>query len=324
MTDICTLFIGFFLMLIIMPILIPILRRLKAGNTERLELASHQVKNGTPSMGGIAIVLVFAGISIFLAINNTKLIPVMILTIGFGIIGFLDDFIKVVLRRSDGLIAWQKFLLQIVVMVAFAVYMNFSDISLAVRIPVTGALVDLGWITFPLMFLAVLGTVNGSNFTDGLDGLETTVTLVIAGFLGMAAYKLDESLVPVIAGMIGILLGFLMFNVHPAKVFMGDTGSLALGGFVIGIAYVMQLPLFVVIVAAIYLAEVLSVIIQVGYFKLTHGKRVFRMAPIHHHFELGGWAKPEKVEEKKWSEVKVVAVFSTVTALLCVAAYFML
>lgn len=323
MSQIYMLYVGFAAMLVIMPILIPILRRLKAGNTERLELKSHQVKNGTPSMGGIAIVLVFAAISTFLAMENRELIPVMILTIGFGVVGFLDDFIKVVLRRSDGLIAWQKFLLQIVITVAFSIYItNYTDISLEMRIPVTGAYVDMGWFAYVIMFLAVMGTVNGSNFTDGLDGLETTVTLVICGFLALAAFRLDASMVPVIAGMIGILLGFLMFNVHPAKVFMGDTGSLALGGFVVGVAYVLQIPLFIVIVALIYLAEVLSVIIQVLYFKATHGKRVFRMAPIHHHFELGGWCKPEDVEEKKWSEVKIVAVFSTVTALLCVLAYY--
>ena len=323
MSQIYMLYVGFAAMLVIMPILIPILRRLKAGNTERLELKSHQVKNGTPSMGGIAIVLVFTTISTFLAMENRELFPVMILTIGFGVVGFLDDFIKVVLRRSDGLIAWQKFLLQIVITVAFSIYItNYTDISLEMRIPVTGAYVDMGWFAYVIMFLAVMGTVNGSNFTDGLDGLETTVTLVICGFLALAAFRLDASMVPVIAGMIGILLGFLMFNVHPAKVFMGDTGSLALGGFVVGVAYVLQIPLFIVIVALIYLAEVLSVIIQVFYFKVTHGKRVFRMAPIHHHFELGGWCKPEDVEEKKWSEVKIVAVFSTVTALLCVLAYY--
>lgn len=314
MSQFYLLYVGFIAMLIVMPILIPILRKLKAGNTERAELESHQKKNGTPSMGGIAIVLIFTIMSVILAFNNAKLIPVMILTIGFGIVGFLDDYLKVVLKRSDGLLAWQKFSLQIIVTIAFAVYITcFSDISLAIRVPYTGAMIDVSWLTYVIMFLAVLGTVNGSNFTDGVDALETTVTIVICGFLCMAAYKLDSSLVPITVGVIGILLGFLMFNVHPAQVFMGDTGSLALGGFVIGMAYVMQLPLFIIIVAAIYLAEVLSVILQVGYFKLTHGKRIFRMAPIHHHYELGGW-----------SEVKVVAVFSTVTGLLCVLGYFLI
>ena len=181
------------------------------------------------------------------------------------------------------------------------------------RIPLTRAYVDIGWLAIPLLFLAVLGTVNGSNFTDGLDGLETSVTLAICGFFGVASVTLMSDITPAIAAMAGALFGFLMHNVHPAKVFMGDTGSLALGGFVVTTAYMLQLPIFIIIVALIYLVEVLSVIIQVGYFKLTHGKRIFRMAPIHHHFELGGW-----------SEVKVVAVFTTVTIFLSMFAYYLL
>ena len=158
----------------------------------------------------------------------------------------------------------------------------------------------------------MLGTVNGANFTDGLDGLATSVTLAIAAFWGVVSISLESQITPAIAGMIGALFGFLMFNVHPAKIFMGDTGSLALGAFVVSVAYTLQMPLFIIIVALIYLAEVLSVILQVGYFKLTGGKRIFRMAPIHHHYELGGW-----------SEVKVVAVFTTVTIFLCAFAYYL-
>ena len=180
------------------------------------------------------------------------------------------------------------------------------------RIPCTRAFVDIGWLSVPLLFLAVLGTVNGSNFTDGLDGLATSVTLAIAGFWGVVSLTLGSGITPAIAGMMGALFGFLMFNVHPAKIFMGDTGSLALGGFVVSTAYVLQMPIFIILVALIYLVEVLSVILQVGYFKMTGGKRIFRMAPIHHHYELGGW-----------SEVKVVAVFTTVTIFLCVFAYYL-
>ena len=180
------------------------------------------------------------------------------------------------------------------------------------RIPFTGAFVDVGWFAIVILYFAVLGTVNGANFTDGLDGLATSVTLAIAAFFGVAAIHLYSDITPAVAAMIGALLGFLMFNVHPAKIFMGDTGSLALGGFVAASAYMLKMPIFIIIVAIIYLAEVLSVILQVGYFKLTGGKRIFRMAPIHHHFELGGW-----------SEVKVVAVFTTITIFLCVFAYYL-
>jgi phospho-N-acetylmuramoyl-pentapeptide-transferase len=235
------------------------------------------------------------------------------MTLGFGILGFIDDLLKALKKSSDGLKAWQKMLGQLGLTTAFAVYMvRFSDVSLELRIPVTGALIDISWLAIPLLYLAVLGTVNGANFTDGMDGLATSVTLAIAAFFGMSAIHFYSDITPAIAGMIGALFGFIMFNVHPAKIFMGDTGSLALGAFVATCAYMLQMPIFIIIVAIIYLVEVLSVILQVGYFKLTHGKRIFRMAPIHHHYELGGW-----------SEVKVVAVFTTVTIFLCVLAYFM-
>ncbi|WP_458458153.1 phospho-N-acetylmuramoyl-pentapeptide-transferase [Pseudobutyrivibrio sp.] len=305
--------VSFVLVLILGPICIPVLRRLKMGNTEREYIKEHKAKNGTPSMGGIMILIAFAVVGFYHARFCPHIYPVLFVTLGFGIIGFIDDFLKAVKHSSDGLKAWQKMLGQIAITTGFAVYMvKFSDISLELRIPFTGAFVDIGWLAVVVLYLAVLGTVNGANFTDGLDGLATSVTLVIAAFLGVAAIHLYSDITPAIAGMIGALLGFLMFNVHPAKIFMGDTGSLALGGFVASCAYMLKMPIFIIIVAIIYLAEVLSVILQVGYFKLTGGKRIFRMAPIHHHFELGGW-----------SEVKVVAVFTTVTIFLCVFAYYL-
>ena len=264
-------------------------------------------------MGGIMILVAFSVVSFYQARFNPHIYPIIYLTLGFGIIGFVDDFLKAIKHSSDGLKAWQKMLGQIAVTTGFAVYMaKFSDISLEMRIPFTGAFIDMGWFAIVVLYLAVLGTVNGANFTDGLDGLATSVTLVIAAFFGVAAITLYSDITACAAAMIGALLGFLMFNVHPAKIFMGDTGSLALGGFVAGCAYMLKMPIFIIIVALIYLVEVLSVILQVGYFKLTHGKRIFRMAPIHHHFELGGW-----------SEVKVVAVFTTVTIFLCVFAYYL-
>jgi phospho-N-acetylmuramoyl-pentapeptide-transferase len=178
------------------------------------------------------------------------------------------------------------------------------------KIPfMNGALLDLGVLSVPAVFVVVIGTVNGTNFTDGLDGLASSVTVMVATFFSVMAIGTNSGIEPITCAVVGALLGFLLFNVYPASVFMGDTGSLALGGFVAGTAYMLQMPLFILIVGFIYLAEVLSVILQVSYFKLTGGKRIFKMAPIHHHFELCGW-----------SETRVVAVFSIVTALLCLIA----
>ena len=293
------------------PIVIPFLRRLKVGQTERKELESHLKKNGTPTMGGLMILASIIITSVFYVKDYPKIVPILFMTVGFGVIGFLDDYLKVVLRRSDGLLAWQKMLCQIVVTTVFAVYMGcYSDVPLTMLIPFSGGkYLDLGWGAFPVLYLAVIGTVNGTNFTDGLDGLASSVTIMVATFFSVVAIGTNAGIAPITCAVVGALLGFLLFNVYPASVFMGDTGSLALGGFVGSAAYMMQMPLFIVIVGLIYLVEVLSVIIQVTYFKKTGGKRIFRMAPIHHHFELGGW-----------SETRVVAVFSITTALLCMIA----
>ena len=293
------------------PIVIPFLRRLKVGQTERKELESHLKKNGTPTMGGLMILASIIITSVFYVKDYPKIVPILFMTVGFGVIGFLDDYLKVVLRRSDGLLAWQKMLCQIVVTTVFAVYMGcYSDVPLTMLIPFSGGkYLDLGWGAFPVLYLAVIGTVNGTNFTDGLDGLASSVTIMVATFFSVVAIGTNAGIAPITCAVVGALLGFLLFNVYPASVFMGDTGSLALGGFVVSAAYMMQMPLFIVIVGLIYLVDVLSVIIQVTYFKKTGGKRIFRMAPIHHHFELGGW-----------SETRVVAVFSITTAILCMIA----
>ena len=297
------------------PIVIPFLRRLKVGQTERKELKSHLKKTGTPTMGGVMILAAIIITSLFYMKSYPKIIPILFVTVGFGIIGFLDDYLKVVLKRSDGLLAWQKMLCQIVVTGIFIYYIwNFTDVSMKMLIPFTGGFengsyLDLGWLAIPVMFLAVIGTVNGANFTDGLDGLASSVTVLIATFFTVVAIGTGSGIEPITCAVVGALLGFLLFNVYPASVFMGDTGSLALGGFVASTAYMMQMPIFILIVALIYWIEILSVIIQVTYFKKTGGKRIFRMAPIHHHFELGGW-----------SETRVVAVFSITTAILCLIA----
>lgn len=304
--------ISFVLSVILGPLVIPVLRRLKMDQTEREDgVQSHLKKAGTPTMGGVMILLAVVITSVIYIGRYPKIIPILFLTLGFGLIGFLDDYLKVVMKRSDGLYPKQKMALQIVVTAIFAFYMvKFAGVPLTMLIPFSGGrYLNIGWLAIPLMFFVVIGTVNGVNFTDGLDGLASSVTVLVATFFTVVAIGTKSGIEPITCAVVGALLGFLLFNVYPAKVFMGDTGSLALGGFVAGTAYVMQMPLFILIVGLIYLIEVLSVIIQVTYFKATHGKRIFKMAPIHHHFELCGW-----------SETRVVAVFSVITAVMCMVA----
>ena len=291
------------------PVVIPFLRKLKAMQTVREEgPVTHRRKNGTPTMGGILFLAgVFVSCRLF-AGQYPKIIPVVFLTLGFGLVGLLDDYIKVILHRSMGLTALQKFSAQLLVTGIFAYYLtHHAQTELLMKIPfLPGRLLDIGVWSIPLLFLVVIGTVNGTNFTDGLDGLAGSVTVLVAVFFSVAAIGTKSGIEPATCAVAGGLLGFLLFNVYPASVFMGDTGSLALGGFVTGTAYALQMPLFIPIVGFVYLAEVLSVMLQVVYFKLTGGKRLFKMAPLHHHFELCGW-----------SETRVVAFFSIVTALLC-------
>mgnify|MGYP000419470377 CR=1 FL=1 len=303
--------ISFAISAILGPIVIPFLKRLKVGQTERKELESHLKKNGTPTMGGLMILASIIITSLFYVKDYPRIIPILFMTVGFGVIGFLDDYLKVVLRRSDGLLPWQKMILQFIVTTVFAVYMvRYSGIELTMLIPFSGGkYLNIGWLAIPLLYFAVIGTVNGVNFTDGLDGLASSVTVLVATFFTVVAIGTKSGIEPITCAVVGALLGFLLFNVYPASVFMGDTGSLALGGFVASTAYMLQMPLFIIIVGLIYLVEVLSVMIQVTYFKKTGGKRFFKMAPIHHHFELCGW-----------SETRVVAVFSIVTAILCLVA----
>lgn len=305
--------ISFFITILLGPKVIPFLHKLKFGQTVRDEgPESHKAKTGTPTMGGLIFLTGVLVASLVYVGRFPATLPVMLLTFGFGIVGFLDDYIKVVKKRSMGLRAWQKMGLQLLITTLFALYITkVLGLSLAMKIPFAqGIYLDLGWFNIPLIYLVVIGTDTGSNFTDGVDGLASSVTAVIAVFFAVASITLSGGVTPVSMAFIGGLLGFLVFNAHPAKVFMGDTGALALGGFVAAVAYIMQLQLFLVIIGIIYVVEVLSVMIQVSYFKLTHGKRIFRMSPIHHHFELGGW-----------SETKVVAVFTIVTALACFIAF---
>ena len=304
--------IAFVLSVIMGPVIIPILRKLKMGQTEREEgVKSHLKKAGTPTMGGVLILGSIVLTSVLYIKDYPKIIPILFVTVGFGLIGFLDDYLKVVMKRSDGLYPKQKMALQILVTAVFAFYMvKISEVPMTWLIPFSGGkYLDWGILAIPLMFVVIIGTVNGVNFTDGLDWLASSVTVLVATFFTVVAIGTKSGIEPITCAVVGALLGFLLFNVYPASVFMGDTGSLALGGFVASTAYMLQMPFFIVIVGLIYLVEVLSVMIQVTYFKKTGGKRIFKMAPIHHHFELCGW-----------SETRVVAVFSIITAILCLIA----
>ncbi len=312
LTIVIPVIVSFAISVLLGPVVIPFLRRLKMDQTEREEgVKSHLKKAGTPTMGGVIFLIATTVTCLFFVGDHPQIAPVLFLMLGFGLIGFLDDYLKVVLHRSDGLLPWQKMLCQIIVTGIFAFYMiRFSEVSLKLLIPFSGGLaVDIGWLAVPLLFIAVIGTVNAVNFTDGLDGLASSVTIMVAVFFTVVAVGRETGLEPITCAVVGSLMGFLVFNVFPAKVFMGDTGSLALGGFVAGAAYMMNMPLFIILVGLIYVAELVSVMLQVTYFKLTHGKRLFKMSPIHHHFELCGW-----------SETRIVAVFSIITAILCLIA----
>lgn len=300
--------ISFAISVVISPVLIPFLKKLKFGQFVRDDgPESHLKKSGTPTMGGLIILSSIVVASLFYVGKYPKIIPILFVTLGFGLIGFADDYIKVVMKRSLGLTPIQKMIGQFAVTFIFGIYLMIQkDIPTTMLIPFSGGKeLSLGIFFWPVLFIVVLGTVNGANFTDGLDGLASSVTVLIAVFFTVIALGTNAGIAPITCAVIGALLGFLVYNVYPARVFMGDTGSLALGGFVVSTAYMLQMPLFIPIVALVYLVEVLSVIIQVTYYKKTH-KRIFKMAPIHHHFELSGWP-----------ETKVVSIFSIVTAVLC-------
>ena len=294
------------------PAIIPILRRIKAGQTEREDgPESHKSKTGTPTMGGFIFLISIILADIWFTIQYPEIIPIVTLMMGFAVVGFLDDFIKVVLKRSEGLTPIQKAIGQLLVAGGYVAYLFMSgESALDMYVPFAGELtINIGWWSIPVFLFIILGTVNGSNFTDGVDGLEGCVTSGLCVFFLIATLGLKRDIASAPVIVLGALIGFLVFNIGKAKVFMGDTGSLALGGFVCGCAFSLGLQLYLPMIALVYFVEVLSVILQVGYFKISHGKRIFRMAPIHHHFELGGW-----------NEAKVVGIFTIVTIVLCAIA----
>ena len=294
--------IAFIMMLLISPKGIEILHRLKFGQEVRDDgPEAHLKKQGTPTMGGILFLI---------AITIGGLLPAYLLGIGFGIVGFIDDYLKVVKHQSEGFNPKQKMAAQVVISLLYIAYLYFfSGHSTDFLLPfVKGQKLLFGIWFFPISLFIITATDTGANFTDGIDGLCGSVTAVIVFFLFLADqfFLGGDSLGALPGAVLGGILGFLVFNAYPAKVFMGDTGSLALGGFVVAMALQTELALYIPIFAFIYFVEVLSVILQVSYFKMTHGKRIFKMAPIHHHFELSGW-----------SETRVVTVFSIVTILAC-------
>lgn len=324
MTAFLSLCTAFILTVVMSPWFIPLLHKMKFGQEVRDDgPQSHLKKQGTPTMGGVIFLsaIIIASVIGMLRMGRAdiKALQMLLLTVGFGATGLADDYLKIRRHKSDGLSPKQKLLLQLVITIVFAVWIYYADGESAGRIliPFTGSRESALyftlpiWLFVPFALLVVLGTDNGVNFTDGLDGLCSSVTAVVAAFFMVIGFvNADHGLSMVSAAVVGGLLGFLLFNVYPAKVFMGDTGSLALGGFVAAAAVINGMELYIPIIGFIYLAEVLSVIIQVTYFKKTHGKRFFRMAPIHHHFELLGN-----------SETRIVAAFTIVTILLCGAAF---
>lgn len=311
--EILPVLLSFAIVACILPFLIPILRKLKFGQTEReLGPESHLAKNGTPTMGGIAILIGILVPSLFFLRTCPEIIPVLMMTLGFGVIGFIDDLLKILKKSSDGLSVIQKMALQFALTAGFLVYYFMVEKKEAiVHIPFTDMAFTMPvWLFCIFVFFVVLGTVNGTNLTDGLDGLVTNVTMVVAVFFMFVTRNAEPGMEPITGLMFGGLLGFLLFNAHPAKIFMGDTGSLAIGGWLSSMCILLYDPLLIIIVGFIYLVESISVILQVGYFKLSHGKRLFKMAPIHHHFELSGM-----------SEVQIGAMFTAITIILCLVAF---
>lgn len=313
-TAIFPMMISFGLSMVLCPFVIPFLRKMKFGQYVREDgPQTHLKKAGTPTMGGVIILAAVGVTSLIFREDARELLPVLFATIGFGLIGFLDDYIKIIMCRSEGLTPLRKLSLQAVVTAVFVYYYLVRlHAEPEFLIPFTGGTGQGVYVSMPdwlfvlFVFFVMLGTVNGTNFTDGLDGLASGVTLLVSIFFTVVAAGMGSGVLPVSAAVSGALMGFLVFNVYPASVFMGDTGSLALGGFVSSVALLLKLPMFILIVGMIYMLEVLSVIIQVTFYKLTGGKRIFKMAPLHHHFEQCGW-----------SETRIVTVFCIITALFC-------
>lgn len=312
--------VSFVITAVVGKLLIPALVRLKAGQSiKEIGPTWHMSKQGTPTMGGLMFII---GIGVAILIfgwsdmmnGDFSHLYVYLFALVFGVIGYIDDYQKVKHHQNTGLTSIQKFLLQLAAAIVFLCLMRYEGmLSPNLYIPFFNTHIVMNWVVY-LIFAAfvIVGTVNAVNITDGVDGLSSSVTVPVAAFFAILGYVWSGYTQLGIFGgaMVGGLFGFLLYNHYPAKVFMGDTGSLFLGGAVAALAFAYDMPLVLLLVGIVYICETLSDIIQVGYFKLTHGKRVFKMAPLHHHFEMCGW-----------NEKKVVAVFTTVSLIFCVLAY---
>lgn len=314
----------FVLSVVLEKLIIPILKSHKVGQ-RILEIGPrwHANKAGTPTMGGICFIMAILAVMTLIAIiiagegKARELIP-LALALGLatlnGLIGMIDDYTKLIKKQNEGLTAPQKFGLQSIVAVIYLVAMTLTDnINTALHIPFTSINLELGVLYYVFAYLLIVGFVNSVNLTDGIDGLASSVTCVVGIFFSVVAFSIGNRVLGLIgAALIGATLGFLVYNFYPARVFMGDTGSLFLGGLVVGATFVLDEPMIIFLVGIVYLMETVSVMIQVSVYKLTHGKkRVFKMTPIHHHFE-----------KCDWSEIKIVAVFSLVTLIFSAIAYF--
>ncbi|ADQ04196.1 phospho-N-acetylmuramoyl-pentapeptide-transferase [Caldicellulosiruptor owensensis OL] len=305
--------ISFLIVLIVMPFVIPFLKYLKFGQVVRDDgPKTHRKKSGTPTMGGLVIGLSIIITSLIFYKKYPAIGAPLIATVAFGLIGFIDDFIKVVLKRSLGLRAREKLVLQFLISITF-LYVIQKHLGSDVYLPIVNRYIDLKWAYVPVMSVLMVFTVNAVNLTDGLDGLASGVTMIVSLFLAIISIFSKNYDMAIFSGtIVGSCMGFLRYNAHPAVVFMGDTGSLMLGGSIFAIAVMLKQPVLVLIVGGLYIIEAISVILQVIYFKLTK-KRIFRMAPLHHHFELLGW-----------DEAKVVVVFWIFTILFCLLALAMI
>ena len=302
---------GLVFSLILGPIIIPMLHKLKFGQNIRKDgPQSHMKKAGTPTIGGLIFLISITLVMIIMRYKFTSEGMIVLYgTLAFGLIGFLDDILKIIHKENEGLKSGQKFILQIIFSVALAYY-GYKFVGTSISIPFADFAIDLKWIYIPFVIFYYAAITNAVNLTDGLDGLATSVSVLVFTFFSILAFNMGHYSVAVFAiALVGALIGFLKFNAYKARVFMGDTGSLVLGGALATIMMVLKTPLVVLIVGGIYVAETLSVVIQVTSFKLT-GKRVFKMAPLHHHFEQCGW-----------SEVKIVTVFSIITLILCIIGF---
>ncbi|KIY20712.1 MULTISPECIES: phospho-N-acetylmuramoyl-pentapeptide-transferase [Mesobacillus] len=307
-----TILMSFLITVLLSPVVIPFLKRLKFGQSIREEgPKSHQKKTGTPTMGGVMILVSITITTLVMAGKfsepTVETYLLLFVTLGFGLLGFMDDFIKVVMKRNLGLTSKQKLLGQIIISVIFFLIFNQSEFSTVVKVPLTDLSFDLGWGYALFIVFWMVGFSNAVNLTDGLDGLVSGTAAIAFGALAVLAWNQSQYELSIFSvAVVGAVLGFLVFNAHPAKVFMGDTGSLALGGAIATVAILANLEIILIIIGGIFVIETLSVILQVVSFKTT-GKRIFRMSPLHHHYEIIGW-----------SEWRVVVTFWTVGLLFAI------